>query len=226
MSLGHTFAIYGNNDALTSTDNYASASASADNVTAPPVIPDGCFAAVSDISPGVEPTKGISASSLKVLEIIVYLGAMPVLTLVGCVTNTLSCVVFYRLGVKKGINLCLLLLSASDLLFLLSQTAVRSSRVMLTLTASARGISQWEYTVVTFHLLRKVCTYFVSVGSFGSVKENHRMRGTPAQLFLTCILTTLRGSSDSQGAHYNFARPVFSVSAAKLCAQGPGTAAV
>nr|KAG5695160.1 hypothetical protein BaRGS_030206 [Batillaria attramentaria] len=69
------------------------------------------------------------------------------------------------LGVKKGINLCLLLLSASDLLFLLSQTAVRSSRVMLTLTASARGISQWEYTVVTFHLLRK-CAVFLFFSNF------------------------------------------------------------
>ena len=61
-----------------------------------------------------------------------------------------------RLGVKKGINLCLVLLSLSDTLFLVTKTTFRSSKVILTLLYGSEGASRWGRTMVTYHILRKV----------------------------------------------------------------------
>lgn len=67
----------------------------------------GANTTVSSLSPGcrfyvnkmvTDSSDVISAFTLRVLEMVIYCGVMPVLMLVGIVTNSLSCIVFYRLG--------------------------------------------------------------------------------------------------------------------------------
>ena len=66
------------------------------------------------------------------------------------------CIVTHRLGVKSGINLCLLMLSLSDQLFLLSKMFTMVSKVVLELAYGNEGASQWTYVMVSYHLVRKV----------------------------------------------------------------------
>ena len=62
----------------------------------------------------------------------------------------------FRLGVKRGINLCLFLLSLSDQLFLLSKTSAKTSKVILELAYTTEEASRWNYAMATYHLIRKV----------------------------------------------------------------------
>ena len=61
----------------------------------------------------------------------------------------------FRLGVKRGINLCVFLLSLSDQLFLLSKTSAKLSKVVLKLSQGEEGAGRWDYAVVSYHLIRK-----------------------------------------------------------------------
>ncbi|PVD19241.1 hypothetical protein C0Q70_19727 [Pomacea canaliculata] len=107
----------------------------------------------------------ISAFTLRVLEMVIYCGVMPVLMLVGIVTNSLSCIVFYRLGLRGRINLCLLLLSLSDLIFLILQTSIRLTLVTLTSLHGRLGTSVWQHTVTKYHIVRKA-TLFLFMSNF------------------------------------------------------------
>lgn len=61
-----------------------------------------------------------------------------------------------RLGLRGRINLCLLLLSLSNLIFLILQTSIRLTLVTLTSLYGRLGASVWQHTVTKYHIVRKV----------------------------------------------------------------------
>ena len=61
-------------------------------------VPKECYKTIRHYVPWENTNNVISADVVKVLEIVIYCGLMPLLCIIGMVTNSCSCAVFYRCG--------------------------------------------------------------------------------------------------------------------------------
>nr|KAG5702789.1 hypothetical protein BaRGS_001871 [Batillaria attramentaria] len=85
------------------------------------VIPEGCFVLqLQAYIPWDNPQNLISASVTLLVSRLKSFYVLPALVLVGCSTNCINMVVFYKQGLRERINLCLFALSFADLVFMVS----------------------------------------------------------------------------------------------------------
>ena len=61
-------------------------------------VPEECYKTNRDYVHWENTNNLISADIVKVLDIVIYCGLMPLLCIIGMVTNSCSCAVFYRYG--------------------------------------------------------------------------------------------------------------------------------
>ncbi|XP_025097946.1 uncharacterized protein LOC112566167 [Pomacea canaliculata] len=126
----------------------------------------------------------ISRQSRRVVEIVCYGGLTSLLCCVGVVVNVLSCLVFWRQGLKDHMNLCLFCLALTDCSYLLSTFTVLSLTELLRLCDEAIGE---KFYVLAF-------TYVGSV-LYGFRSASEWMEAVIAVERCVCVVFPLRAST-------------------------------
>ncbi|KAK7116346.1 hypothetical protein V1264_002040 [Littorina saxatilis] len=144
---------------------------------------DNIYISISDDNATTSECVRLSLSSLKIcsqrdtvmsqasrawMEDVMYIGLLPLLAVVGVLTNVINCVVFNAQGLKDRVNMCLFCLCLADIVFL-STVSIRFMNKTLTYVIDKKWAREvWVTSLVRFRLVA-LPTSFALVSNFVSM---------------------------------------------------------